>query len=227
MKKRKAFRLSRSFLGGYKQYLEREINLKELKKRVKTPDDVIFFQEECDIQCNVEKELQTMLQGQLDSLTEIILSEMENEMGILRRAIIQKVLIVFLGIYICYAKGEKKTKAEELLFYFTSSLGDVPSSEKLNQRILEMMNILVSSRYLVEDEEPLVRPIILKLISLYAGLGISDKNGIIKCGELGKQLYFKWEKTTPESVTLSCLKMRVKNSKLPINECELLEKYSF
>lgn len=69
--------------------------------------------------------------------------------------------------------------------------------------------------------------IVFKLLCFYAGLAVSDRRGAEKCKNLAKKLSVNWQKTTPESVTLSYLKKNEKNSKLPINELELLEKYSF
>ena len=79
----------------------------------------------------------------------------------------------------------------------------------------------------IELRESVVRPIVFKLMCLYAGLAVSDRKGVEKCKNLAKKLSVNWQKTTPESVTLSYLKKREKNSKLPINELNLIEKFSF
>ena len=84
-----------------------------------------------------------------------------------------------------------------------------------------------SSIQSIELRESVMRPILFKLLCFYAGLAVSDRAGTEKCKNLAEKLSVNWQKTTPESVTLSYLENREKNSKLPINECDLLEKYSF
>ena len=152
---------------------------------------------------------------------------MENLDKEAKRSLFKKILVVFLGNYSCFATGKIKEKTADIMLYFSTTIGEVPENEVLYQRALDMMNLFLSSRDLVEDKEAFIRPIILKLICLYIALVVSDRIGAMMCQSLGKELSQNWSKSTPESVTLSYLVKKEKNSGLLINECDLLEKYSF
>jgi len=115
--------------------------------------------------------------------------------------------------------------------HFSMSDGHTEEEEKIGETISSIVESyrmeIISSIKSIELRESVVRPILFKLMCLYAGLAVSDRKGIEKCKNLARKLSVNWQKTTPESVTLSYLKKREKNSKLPIDELDLLEKYSF
>ena len=79
----------------------------------------------------------------------------------------------------------------------------------------------------IKLRESVLRPIVFRLLCFYAGLAVSDREGAEKCKNLAKKISVNWQKATPEILTLAYLKKREMNSKLPINELDLLEKYSF
>ena len=144
-----------------------------------------------------------------------------------RKSIAHKVLLVFLGNYSCFADGEAHSKSKELMIHFSSSIDAIQRNERLDSAIQELVGHMSYAMNGTEEKEPIIRAIIFKLICMYAALAESDMTGAIKCHDLGKELSSTWKKSTPTMVTLSTLKKREKNSKLPINELELLERYSF
>ena len=165
----------------------------------------------------------------LATFTNEFLSELETEKKCRKRkAMARKVLLVFLGNYdSCIVDEKTKSICKEIMYHFTSSINDIERNERLDPAIQELVGSMSSAMKGIEDKETDIRPIIFKLICLYAGLTISDFEGAIKCHDLGKKLSSNWKKYTPINVTLSCLRKREKNSKLPISELALLEKYSF
>ena len=164
----------------------------------------------------------------LNEFTEKFLSELANAPNRqARKAFAHKVLLTFLGNYSCFAKDEAKTKARELMFYLVTSINDIQKNETLEETIQELVDHMSCVMNAVEDKESVIRTIVFRLICLYSALAESDVIGAIKCHDLGKELSPNWGKTTPMKVTLSILEKREKDSKLPFNECESLEKYSF
>ena len=226
-KKGKFVQLSRPFCSSYKLFLKGEISRTELQKSSETVNDILFFKEECNKNFDVALGLKQLEFKKIDALIDTILSVMNGCCKDIKKSICRKSLWIFLRNYICFANGKAKTKAKDITLYFSLSMGEAKGNEILNQKILELLDLMLSSREFVKDKEEFTRPIIFKLICLYSALAVSDKDGVIKCNELGKELSTKWSKSTPESVTLSCLKKREKDSKLPVSELSLLEKYSF
>ena len=172
-------------------------------------------------------EMEVYIVQKLDMFTDELLSEMEGFPRRVRKAIAHKVLLTFLGNYSSLASQEAHDKSKELMLHFIPSINDIRQNDSLDSTIQELVSHMSYAMGAVDDKESIIRPIIFKLICLYAALAESDREGIVKCNALGKELSQNWSKSTPESVTLSCLKKKEKNSKLPINECDLLEKYSF
>ena len=127
---------------------------------------------------------------------------------------------------------------EDLMTDCDEVLAHLPTIESYTRKDQQMWRIgfsivesyrmeIKSSIKSIELRESVMRPIVFKLMCFYAGLAVSDRAGTEKCKNLAKRISVNWQKTTPESVTLSYLKKREGNSKLPINELNLLEKYSF
>ena len=218
-----ALELSQEFWDKYKSFVKEKLPLKGLKKYLSIPNDVVFYQEHCDRGCNVTAEIETIMSKKLDIFLDELLSEIETATHEERKAIFHRVLQVFLGIYACITNETTKAKCNDITIYITSFVESVHPNEYLNQIIREMVSSMLSSLREVMDREIILKPIVFKIVCLYATLAVSDTEGRIKCNQLGKQLH----KSAPESVTLSYLKKREKNSKLPICEIELLEKYSF
>lgn len=163
----------------------------------------------------------------LNIFTGEFLSEIEGFPKRVRKTMAHKVLLTFLGNYSSLALQEAHDRNKELMLHFIPSINDIRQNDSLDSAIQELVAHMSYAMGAVDDKESIIRPIIFKLICLYAALAESDREGIVKCNALGKELSQNWSKSTPESVTLSCLKKKEKNSKLPINECDLLEKYSF
>lgn len=127
---------------------------------------------------------------------------------------------------------------EDLMTDCDEVLSHLPMIESYTRKDQQMWRIgfsivesyrmeIKSSIKSIELRESVMRPIVFKLMCFYAGLAVSDRKGVEKCKNLAKKLSVNWQKTTPESVTLSYLKKREKKSKLPINELNLIEKFSF
>ena len=226
-KKGKFVKLSRPFWNSYKLFLKGEISCAELQKSFVILDDIVFFKEEGDKNCEVLQSLKQLELKKLNVLVDSLLAAMKDADNETRKAICRKALTVFISNYACFAKGKAKDRSKDILIYFAESAGENKEDEILNQKILEMLYLLISSRDIVKDKAAFIQPDVFKLICIYAALAVSDKEGVIKCNQLGKELSTKWNKSTPEMVTLSILKKRERYSKLPICEVELLEKYSF
>ena len=225
-KKGKRVKLSHTFWKSYKLFLKGEITMEKLKKNFEIPNDIVFFKEECDRGCNILTELEKLEKKKLNNLICALLIAVEGLEKEQRKALFKKVLMIFLGNYSCFATGKVKKKTKDIMLHLSTTIGDVPINDLLNKRGLEMMYLFVSSRNLVEDKEAFIRPIIHKLICLYIALVVSDQTGAIMCQALGKKLFFRWNKSTPEQVTLSILMKLEKNSKLSPIESQLLDKYS-
>jgi hypothetical protein len=164
----------------------------------------------------------------LNIFTDEFLSELMNARGRkARKAIAHKVLLTFLGTYSSLASQEAHDKCKELMLHFIPSINDIRQNDSLDSAIQELVAHMSYAMGAVDDKEAIIRPIIFKLICLYAALAESDLTGAIKCQDLGKILSPNLGKHTPNMVTLSILKKREKKSKLPIYELGLLEKYSF
>ena len=218
-------RPSKAFSDSYKLFLEEKISLSVLKKRMETPNDVIFYHKFCDPKSDISADIHMIILKRLEKVINTLLSEMEKCDKVNRKQMLRIVLITFLGIYSCYAKEASKQKSKEIILHFSQDV--TPSrNELLNEEILEMMNLFISSRDLVKDKEKLFKRVIFKFICIYAALVVSDRTGQINCNELGKVLTKNWHKSTPEAVTLNILKRREKNSKLSFNECKWVEMYS-
>lgn len=144
-----------------------------------------------------------------------------------RKAMAHKVLLTFLGTYSSLASQEAHDKSKELMLHFIPSINDILQNDCLDSAIQELVAHMSHAMNAVDDKESIIRPIIFKLICLYAALAESDLTGAIKCHDLGKTLSPNWGKHTPNMVTLSILKKKEKKSKLPVYELGLLEKYSF
>ena len=228
MEKGRMVQLSGRFWNGYKLLLKEKTSLAELKRKIETTNDILFFKKECDNECDVFTELRQLETKKLNSLIDILLTTMFVVNEVSKMLILKKILTIFLGNYSCFAKGCAKEKSKEIMLYFVSSIGEsIPMDENLEYACLEMLDLFLSSRNIVKNKEAFIRPVVFKLVCLYASLAVSDREGAERCKNLGKELSFKWNKSTPELVTLSILKRRERNSKLPICERELLEKYSF
>lgn len=174
------------------------------------------------------EESEVFLVQKLNEFTNEFLSELEKTpRESVRKLIARRVLLVFLGNYLCFAKGDVHTKCKELMIYFSSSINDVQENEHLDLAIQDLVNHMFCVMNALEDKESVIRTIVLELICLYSGLAISDMGGIMRCSDLGEQLFPDWEKTKPMRITLLILKEREKNSNLPFEECKSLEKYSF
>ena len=163
----------------------------------------------------------------LNIFTDEFLSGMEGTPRKVRKAMAHKVLLTFLGTYSSLASQEAHDRNKELMLHFIPSINDIRQNDCLDSAIQELVAHMSYAMNTVDDKESIIRPIVFKLICLYSALAVSDREGVVKCNALGREISPKWSKSTPESVTLSVLKKNEVDSKLPINECELLEKYSF
>ena len=173
-------------------------------------------------------ETKAIVSKNLDIFVEKFLSELETEKKCKKRkTIARKVLMVFLGNYSSLVEGETKTDCKEIMYHFSNSISNTEKNENLDSAIQQLVENMITAMKMVEDKEIVVRPIIFKLLCLYAGLTVSDFEGAAKCHDLGKKISSNWKKYTPINVTLSSLTKRERNSKLPISELALLEKYSF
>ena len=219
--------LSPIFWNSYKLFLKGEMSSFELKKRVATAEDIFFFQEECVKSCDILRELQQLELKKVSAIINALFLAIENVDNESKKLICRKALTIFLNNYSCFAEKKSKKRSDEILLYFHLSPQDVPETETLDEKISEMLGLLLSSGGKIKNREAFMRPAVFKLVCVYAALAVSDKEGKIKCQNLGKEISTKWSKSTPESVTLRYLEKKEKNSKLPVSELALLEKYSF
>ena len=176
----------------------------------------------------MKKEPKGYIAQKLKVFIDEFLSELEKEQDLkTRKLMFHKVLIVFLGIYSCFAEGEVHENSKNLMLHFLPSVKDIQRNEKLDSVIQDLVSHMYFAMNTAEDKESLIRMIIFKLICIYSALAVSDKDGEIKCYALGEKLSNNWIKTIPIAVALSALKGRKKNSNLPFNEYELLKELTF
>lgn len=225
--KKKKMRPSKAFSESYRLFLENRIPLSVLRNSMETLEDAVFYRNFCNQKSDISADIHMITMKRLEKATNTLLSEMEKCDKESRKQMLRTVLITFLGMYSCFAKETTKEKSNEIILYFSQETVATSRNETLNEEILEMLSLFISSRDLVKDKEKLFKRVLFKFICIYAGLGTSDRTGQIKCKEMGEKLSKNWHKSTPEAVTLTILKRREKNSKLPVSELALLEKYSF
>lgn len=79
--------------------------------------------------------------------------------------------------------------------------------------------------YQIEGKD--TRPIVSRLVCLYASLGVSDKIGSKKCHNLAEVLMSK--NNMPDLLALSALKKLSlrRGEEIPLDEYELFERYAF
>ena len=220
--------LSRDFWDNYKLFLKEELSLTELKRFLVTVDDVIFYHEECDTKCDVVAILKVVMKKSLDTFINEFLLKLAVISNLKRRkGIARKILIIFLGNYLCVAKGKAKAKCKEIMIHFSSSFDDTDENDDLDRLMRNVIGLMVSSYYSKKDMESIGNLVLFKFICLYACLAVSDRDGAIKCRSLGKELSENWNKSTPEVVTLACLRKISDGLKQQISEIDLLEKFSF
>lgn len=224
MKKKK---LSKTFSKSYKLFLEGKISLSVLRNSMETITDATFYRNFCNQKSDISADMHMIILKRLEKVINTLLSEMEKCDKESRKQMLRTALITFLGMYSCFANETAKEKSKEIILYFSQETASISRNETLNEEILEMLSLFISSRDLVRDKEKLFQRVLFKFICIYAALAVSDQTGQIKCKEMGKLLSKNWHRSTPEAVTLTILKRREKNSKLPLDECELLGEYSF
>lgn len=224
--KKKKMRPSKAFGENYRLFLENRIPISVLRNSMETLNDVTFYHNFCNPKSDISADIHMIILKRLEKVINTLLSEMEKCDKKGRKQMLRTALITFLGMYSCFAKETAKEKSNEIILYFSQESVATSRNEILNEEILEMLDLFISSRDLVKDKEKLFKRVLFKFICIYASLVISDRTGQIKCQELGKSLSKNWHKSTAEAVTISILKRREKNSKLPPNECELLGRYS-
>lgn len=164
----------------------------------------------------------------LSVFTDELLSELEKQQDLkIRKSMFHKVMIVFLGIYSCFAEGEVHAKNKDLMLHFSSSVGDIQRNEKLDSAIQDLVSHMYFAMNTIEDKESIIWTIIHRLICLYVAFAVSDKSGSIICHELGKERSKEWKKFTPMTTTSNILEKKEKNSELPFDFSASLAKYSF
>lgn len=220
--------LSRNFWDNYKSFLKGNIDLAELKKSLVTADDVMFYHDECDPKSDVATILKSVAKRNLDILIDGFFSSLEVTLDMAeRRAIARKILMIFIGNYSSLTREKSvKVKSLNLMMHFASPFEDVDENQYLDLLVKNLI-LTVFSQKSKQDIDGMVNLILFKFISFYSCLAVSDKEGRIQCNELGKTLSSNWNLSTPETVTLSALKKREKDSKISSSELALLEKYSF
>ena len=220
--------LSRDFWDNYKLFLKQEINLAELKTHLVTADDVKFYHDECDSKCDVATILKSVAKRNLDILIDGFFSVLEATSDTReKKAVARKILMIFISNYSSLTREKTvKSKASNLMMHFASPFEAVNENLYLDLLINNLI-LTVFSLKDKQDIEGMVNLVLFKFISFYSCLGVSDKEGRIRCNDLGKELSSNWNVSTPESVTLSILKKRERNSKDSLSELKILEKYSF
>lgn len=219
-------RPSKAFSESYRLFLENRIPISVLRNSMETLNDVTFYRNFCDPKSDISADIHMIILKRLDKVINTLISEMEKCDKDHRKQMLRTVLITFLGMYSCFSKGSAKEKSNEIILYFSQKTISISRNETLNEEILEMLDLFISSRELIKDKEKLFKRVLFKFVCIYATLALSDREGVIKCKELGKNLSKNWHKSTAEAVTLNILKRREKNSKLPPVEGELLNKIS-
>lgn len=220
-------RLSKAFSRSYRLFMENRIPISVLRNSMETLNDAAFYRNFCDPKSDISADIHMIILKRLEKVINTLLSEMEKCNKVDRKQMLRTVLITFLGMYSCFTNENTKEKTNQIILYFSHETVATSRNETLNEEILEMLNLFISSRDLVKDKEKLFKRVLFKFVCLYVALAVSDKEGRIKLDEIGKILSKNWHKSTPEAVTLNILKRREKNSKLPLDECELLGEYSF
>jgi hypothetical protein len=228
MKEKDDLELSNFFWNSYRLFLDEKLSLNELRMALTSADDVIFFKEKCDSECDVQKTIKAMMARELDVFTDELLTELKNiPTRAEKKTTMQKVLVVLLGFggYLSKVGGEVKRACDEVMDYFFS-----PHLEPWNERFgIELHNYIISmacaSNYVSEEE--VVEPILCKMGLIYSCLATSDREGASKCKKMAKALFTNiWFKSMPELVTLNCLR-KMEHGTLPVSEFKLLERYSF
>jgi len=222
-KAEETLKLSRKFWDGFKLFLQEKITRNELKQFMMYPDDLEFYKRKCHHVFNVRQYLPTMMRRDLEALVDKVLSEVEKLSDDKeRKALVRKVLMVFLGNYSSLVEGRTKQDCKSIMNHFTSSFGDMDSNGSLDEAIQEMVSIISAAKK-IDEESHLMRPIVFKLICLYIYLAETDKKGREYCFRLCSDLSFTFGRRTPKRAVLPYLKKREKN----VSDRELLERFSF
>ena len=158
----------------------------------------------------------------LDKLLDELLSAMEDVGPKTRMSLFRAVLIRLLDEYISVAEVRPRQKARDLMSTFCHSTSQVKAGEDIDQKVSKMIDLIKKDK-----RESFFRPVISRLVCMYAVFAKSDEEGVTKCTSLAKDLISRNNK--PELLVLSTLKQRVlrRGEQIPFDERELLQKYTF
>ncbi len=223
MKESLELELSNFFWNSYKLFLKDKLSLNELRMALTSPDDAVFYCQKCNPECDTIKTIKAVIARDLDVFLEKLFSELESiPTRDEKKAVMQKVLSALIG-FGNYSTKKVDVITTDICMYFAE---EATNTERLDEDLHSLNSTLSAAAKFVGKEE-IVEPILCKLALMYACLAVSDREGAIKCKQLGKELFTNmWFKSIPELVTLSYLKKMV-HERLPISEYELLERYSF
>ena len=156
--------------------------------------------------------------AKFETLLDTLFSTMDNLDKNGRKLLFRVVILSFLEKYVSVVEliGEKR-KIQDIMVTFRSK-NPVELDENLKFCISEMLSLIEGKKF---------KPIVSRLVCLYATLGISDNVGAKKCRNLAMDLISRHNR--PELLALSLLKRRTLNSgeEIPLDEYELLEQYVF
>jgi hypothetical protein len=159
----------------------------------------------------------------LDNLIDVLLSEDVDKKA--RMLFFRVVLLRLLTEYVSISEIREKSRSQDIIFSFRCQLFEsrVEVNEDIDQNVSEVLRLIKD-----DSRESFFRPVVSRLVCMYAVFAVSDRVGSKKCNILAKDL-LKSKNNTPERLVLSVLKQRAlrRGEKIPPNECELLYRYTF
>ena len=229
--KKEGFKLSPRFERMYGLYIAGHLSLNKLKKEFQTVDDVRFFHRMEPDPSSLDLHLRTVLTKKFDAF---IYHFLENNTVSCRKEIMKGAVTELILFYMEMEKRElivKICKELEVLLKSQDGSKEISQDEKIVMSSLQsdfgsFLRELVTATSVAQDPLDLTKFFVRKLIAIYAGLAVSDQEGVKKCRELGPFVSAYWGKESPINITLSYLrKFSSKNES--ISEMKLLERFSF
>lgn len=238
MKKKQKFekkegfnKLSPRFERMYGLYIAGHLSFNKLKKEFQTVDDVMFYHRMEPDPSSLDLHLRTVITKNFDDFILHFLGL--NDIISCRKDIMKWAVTELLLFYVEMEKRElivKICKELEVLLKSQDGSKEIPSDEKIINDSIQgayssFLRELVTATSVAQDPLDLTKFFVHKLIAIYAGLAVSDQEGVKKCRELGPFVSAYWGKEIPMNTTLSYLKHF--HEKGNMNEMKLLERFSF
>lgn len=230
--KKEGFKLSPRFERMYNLYIGGYLSLESLKKEFQTVEDVLFYHRMEPDPSSLDLHLRTVITKNFDDFILHFLGL--NGVISCRKDIMKWAVTELLLFYVEMEKRElivKICKELEVLLKSQDGSKEISQDEKIVMSSLQsdyssFMMQLVAVTSIANDPLDLTKFFVRQVISIYAGLAVSDREGAAKCRDLGSMVSTYWGKEIPINITLFYLR-KSQDEKEGISEKELLERESF